>query len=144
MPDTGSEAAFQQWIGRGADAIEAVAVMLIAGYILIATLKWLARSVSRRQPGLANYNQFRDALGRGMLLGLEILIAADVIRTAAVSPTLRNFEALAVLVVVRTFLSWSIVVELEGYWPWQRPQRRLMQLQNAAGGEGPAVEPGES
>jgi uncharacterized membrane protein len=55
-------------------------------------------------------------------LGLEILIAADVVRTAALSPTLYNFEALGVLVIVRTALSWSIVVEIDGRWPWQ--QRR--------------------
>ncbi len=134
MPDTGGEAAFQQWIGRGADAIEAVAVILIAGYILIATVIWLVRVVGRRQSWLEYYNRFRAALGRGMLLGLEILIAADVIRTAAVSPTLRNFEALGVLVVVRTFLSWSIVLELEGRWPWQ-PRRPVVE---------PACEPGES
>jgi len=54
------------------------------------------------------------------LLGLEILVAADIVRTAALEPDLRNFEALGILVVVRTFLSWSIVVEVEGRWPWQR------------------------
>lgn len=134
MPDTGGDAIFQQWIGRGADAIEAVAVVLIAIYILIATMNWLARSVPRRQFTLESYNRFRASLGRAMLLGLEILIAADVIRTAALSPTLRNFEALGVLVVVRTFLSWSIVLELEGRWPWQ-PRRP---------GVEPACEPGES
>jgi uncharacterized membrane protein len=78
------------------------------------------RSLLRRQFTLGHYNGFRAALGRAMLLGLEILIAADVVRTAALSPTLLNFEALGVLVVVRTFLSWSIVVEIEGRWPWQR------------------------
>ena len=54
------------------------------------------------------------------MLGMEILIAADVVRTAALDPTLANFEALGVLVIVRTFLSWSIVVEVEGRRPWQQ------------------------
>ena len=107
MPDAAADAGFQLWIGRGADAIEAVAVVLIAGYILIATLNWLVRSVPRRQFTLEHYNRFRAALGRAMLLGLDIVIAADVVRTAALSPTLRNFEALGVLVAVRTFLSRS-------------------------------------
>jgi len=94
-------------------------VVLIVGYILVATLNWLVRSLLRRQFTLEQYGSFRAALGRAMLLGLEILIAADVVRTAALDPTWRNFEALGVLVVVRTFLSWSIVVEIEGRWPWQ-------------------------
>jgi uncharacterized membrane protein len=136
MPDAGAEAVFQQWIGRGADAIEAVAVVLIAGYILVATLNWLTGAFLRRQFTLENYNRFRGALGRAMLLGLEILIAADVVRTAALSPTLRNFEALGVLVMVRTFLSWSIVLELEGRWPWQPPRTPT--------GKAPAFEAGES
>jgi uncharacterized membrane protein len=121
MQDTGgAEAAYLLWVGRGADTIEAIAVVLIVGYILVATLTWLARSVLRREFTLAHYGSFRAALGRAILLGLEILIAADVVRTAALDPTIGNFEALGVLVVVRTFLSWSIVVEIEGRWPWQR------------------------
>jgi uncharacterized membrane protein len=138
MPDTGAEAVFQQWIGRGADAIEAVAVVLIVGYILIATLSWLGHAVVRRQFTLEHYNRFRAALGRAMLLGLEILIAADVVRTAALSPTLRNFEALGVLVMVRTFLSWSIVLEIEGRWPWQRPHRPDLHLDRTPAGGEPA------
>jgi uncharacterized membrane protein len=119
MQNTDAEAVYLQWVGRGADAIEAVAVVLIVGYILVATLDWLVRSLLRRQFTLEHYGSFRAALGRAILLGLEILIAADVVRTAALGPTLKNFEALGVLVVVRTFLSWSIVVEIEGRWPWQ-------------------------
>jgi uncharacterized membrane protein len=120
MQDTGVEAVYLQWVGRGADTIEAIAVVLIVGYIFVATLNWLVRSLLRRQFTLEHYGSFRAALGRAILLGLEILIAADVVRTAALDPTLKNFEALGVLVVVRTFLSWSIVVEIEGRWPWQR------------------------
>jgi uncharacterized membrane protein len=54
-----------------------------------------------------------------MLLGLEILVAADVVRTVALERTLRSFAALGLLVLIRTFLSWSIVLEIEGRWPWQ-------------------------
>ena len=117
MQDTG---AYQQWVGRGADTIEAIAVVLIVGYIVFATLTWVGRSLLQRQFTLAHYDRFRAALGRAMLLGLEILIAADVVRTAALNPTVQSFQALGLLVVVRTFLSWSIVVEIEGRWPWQR------------------------
>ncbi len=119
MEDAGAETLYLRWIGFGADAIEAIAVVVIVGYILIATLDWLLRSLRERRFTLEHYGSFRAALARALLLGLEILIAADVVRTAALSPTLKNFEALGVLVIVRTFLSWSIIVEIEGRWPWQ-------------------------
>jgi uncharacterized membrane protein len=120
MQDEHAEIAYQHWVGWGADAIEAIAVILIVGYIVTATFVWIARSLRRRQFTLQHYESFRGSLGRAMLLGLEVLIAADVVRTAALEPSLKNFEALGVLVMVRTFLSWSIVVEIEGRWPWQR------------------------
>ncbi len=120
MQYTGAEAIYQRWVGYGANAIEAIAVTLIVGYILIATLTWLARALLQRRFTLEQYNTFRAVLGRSMLLGLEILVAADVVRTVALEPTLQNFEALGVLVMVRTFLSWSIVLEIESRWPWQR------------------------
>lgn len=56
-----------------------------------------------------------------LLLGLEILVAADIIRTIALEPSFSSVGVLGLLVIVRTFLSWSIVVELEGRWPWQHP-----------------------
>jgi uncharacterized membrane protein len=114
------EGDYLRYIGAGADAIEAIAVILIVGYIVAATLKWLLMALRRREFTLEHYAGFRAALGRAMLLGLEILIAADVVRTAALDPSLQNIAALGVLVIVRTFLSWSIVVEIEGRWPWQR------------------------
>ncbi len=120
MQGMNPELAYLRWVGRGADVIEAIAVVLILGYILSATFEWFLRSLLRRQFTLEHYDKYRAALGRAMLLGLEILIAADVVRTAALDPTLANFGALGVLVAVRTFLSWSIVVEIEGRWPWQR------------------------
>jgi len=120
MHDVNAETAYQHWVGWGADAIEAIAVILIVGYIVTATFVWIGRSIRRRQFTLQHYESFRGSLGRAMLLGLEVLIAADVVRTAALEPSLVNFEALGILVMVRTFLSWSIVVEIEGRWPWQR------------------------
>jgi len=111
---------YQKWVGLGADTIEAIAVVLIVGYIVFATLSWVVHSLLQRRLIIGHYDAFRAALGRALLLGLEILVAADIVRTAALDPSLRNFEALGVLVMVRTFLSWSIVVEVEGRWPWQR------------------------
>jgi uncharacterized membrane protein len=119
MHDSGGEAIYQFWVGVGANAIEAIAVALIVGYILIATISWLLRALWQRGFTPGQYKSFRATLGRVMLLGLEILIAADVVRTVALERTLTSFAALGLLVVIRTFLSWSIVLEIEGRWPWQ-------------------------
>jgi uncharacterized membrane protein len=72
--------------------------------------------------GQANeaYTKYRVHLVRTLLLGLEVLVAADVIRTVAVSPTLTSVSVLAAIVAIRTFLSWSLILEMEGKWPWQR------------------------
>ena len=72
----------------------------------------------RTDPAAA-YHRYRRSLGRSILLGLEVLVAADIIRTVAVKPTFTTVGVLAVIVAVRTFLSWSLEVELEGRWPWQ-------------------------
>ncbi len=119
MLDAGAETNYLLWVGMGANAIEAIAVALIVGYFVIATLGWLVRALVQRHFTLQHYNSFRSTLGRAMLLGLEILVAADVVRTVALERTLRSFAALGLLVVIRTFLSWSIVLEIEGRWPWQ-------------------------
>ena len=120
MQDSAAEAEYLLWIGRGADTIEAIAVLIIVGYILAATCRWLLAALRRRSFTLEHYAGYRSALGRAMLLGLEILIAADVVRTAALDPSLKNIVALGALVLVRTFLGWSIILEIEGRWPWQR------------------------
>jgi len=79
--------------------------------------------VRRSTPSQA-YQQYKILLGKWLLLGLEILVAADVIRTVALEPTLENVAALGLLVLVRTFLGWAIVVEIEGRWPWQPARAR--------------------
>jgi uncharacterized membrane protein len=65
---------------------------------------------------------FKRAFSHGVLLGLDVLIAADIIRTVTLEPTLENVAALGLLVVVRTFLAWALVLEAEGRWPWQQPR----------------------
>ncbi|WVH09178.1 MAG: hypothetical protein EoVTN8_510 [Fluviibacter phosphoraccumulans EoVTN8] len=66
------------------------------------------------------YNMVRNQITRTLLLGLEVLVAADIIRTVAVSPTLLSVAVLAAIVAIRTFLSWSLILEMEGRWPWQK------------------------
>jgi len=74
-----------------------------------------------RDPGAA-YRRGREVFGRGILLALEILIAADLIRTVAVEPTLENIGVLGLIVVVRTILSFSLDVEIDGVLPWRKQQ----------------------
>jgi uncharacterized membrane protein len=65
------------------------------------------------------YDQLKSRLGRSLLMGLEILVAADIVRTVALEATLQSVAVLGLLVLIRTFLSWALVVEIEGRWPWQ-------------------------
>ncbi|MUM09362.1 hypothetical protein B5P44_31835 [Mycobacterium sp. CBMA 213] len=110
--------------------IDAVGVAVIVGGALIA----LAATVVRmRGPEGGAYDAFRRQLGRSILLGLEFLVAADIIRTVAVTPTAQSVAVLAGIVAIRTFLSFSLQVEMTGSWPWQRP------IQPARGQE-PAVD----
>lgn len=67
------------------------------------------------------YRRFRQRLGQTILLGLELLVAGDIVRTVAVQPTLRSVGILGLIVVIRTFLSFSLEVEITGRWPWQKP-----------------------
>ncbi|MEU7856111.1 DUF1622 domain-containing protein [Nonomuraea sp. NPDC049141] len=98
--------------------LDVVGVAVIAVGLVIATATFalnLART--RRVGGL--YQAYRRGVGRSILLGLEFLVAADIIKTVAVSPTFQSLGVLAIIVAVRTFLSFSLQVELEGRWPWQ-------------------------
>lgn len=69
---------------------------------------------------LSRYERYREHLGQVILLGLEFLVAADIVGTVAVAPTFRNVGALAMIIIIRTFLSFTLEVETTGYWPWQR------------------------
>jgi uncharacterized membrane protein len=72
--------------------------------------------------------EFRQRLGRAIILGLELLVAADILRTVSVEPTLRQVLVLGIIVAIRTFLSFSLEVELKGRWPWQESGRRREDL----------------
>ena len=96
--------------------IEVFAVLVIVGGIINAVVRYALHGGGRSGPA---YKPFKDRIGSSLLLGLEFLVAADIIDTVAIETTLRSITILAVLVLVRTFLSWSIVVEIEGRWPWQ-------------------------
>jgi uncharacterized membrane protein len=98
--------------------IELVAIVILAGgvaYVLGAAILQLLR----RTDYPVVYRATRKSLGRVLLLGLEVLIAADIIATVALELTLANAAALGLIVIIRTFLSWAIEVETDGRWPWQ-------------------------
>jgi len=88
--------------------------------ILLGTVVATVRLAAYRRREADPYRQFRQDIGRGILLGLEFLVAADIIRTVAVTPTLQGVLVLGLIVLIRTFLSTALQVELEGRWPWQR------------------------
>jgi uncharacterized membrane protein len=93
-------------------------------FIFSATAAWLYHTLVRRSFEQESYERYRARLGRALLVGLEILVAADVVRTVTLEPTLIGLGGLAMLVLIRTFLSWSIVLEVEGRWPWQPKRTR--------------------
>ena len=74
----------------------------------------------RRRTGEQRYDDYKIRIGRSLLLGLEVLVAADIVKTIALELTFMSLGVLACLVLVRTFLSWTLVLEIEGRWPWQR------------------------
>jgi uncharacterized membrane protein len=107
-------------VGEAVDVVGVLAIVLGAALAAVRTARWRGRLSPEASPYLA----FRQDLGRAILLGLEFLVAADIIRTVAVAPTLDGVLVLALVVLVRTILSFSLQVELEGRWPWDRARRR--------------------
>jgi uncharacterized membrane protein len=110
---------FSNWIETVGSALDLVGVALIAIGLAIAFVRY-AGVVAAPPPGLDPYRRLRQDIGRAILLGLEVLVAADIIRTVAVTPTLESVAVLGAIVLIRTFLSMSLQVEVEGRFPWQR------------------------
>jgi uncharacterized membrane protein len=98
-------------------AIEILAVAIIVVGISWATYAFLTHRAARHDPNRDKI--YRQRLGRTLLVGLEVLVAADIVRTVALDPSLESVGILGLLVLIRTFLSWSLVVEIERRWPWQ-------------------------
>jgi uncharacterized membrane protein len=95
--------------------------------------------VVERRPGDDIFGLYRSNLGRVILLGLEFLVAADIINTVAIEPTLESLLILAGIVLIRTFLSFSLEVEIEGRWPWERVKAAANGV-SSSGQEQPAVD----
>lgn len=103
-------------------AIEIAGVAVIVVGVIAATVIFALHGWRRR--GFAEaYQQYRTHLGQAILLGLEFLVAADIVNTVVVEPSFESLGVLAVVVAIRTFLSFSLEVEIHGRWPWQAPHR---------------------
>ncbi len=111
-----------EWIATG---IEVTGVAIIVVGAVAATLVFLYGGlVTAGWP--AAFDRYRANLGRGILLGLELLVAADIIGTVAVTPSFENLAILGLIVLIRTFLSFSLEVEIEGRWPWRRAEAEAL------------------
>jgi uncharacterized membrane protein len=101
------------------EAVELGGVAVLVSGLLAALLQSLGKLIGSRRGDLA-YRLLRQQLGKAILVGLEFLVAADIIRSIAITLTFQSVGLLGLIVLVRTFLSWSLEVEVTGAWPWQR------------------------
>lgn len=106
-----------EWCAAGIELLGILIIVFLAVYSLIHGALGLLK---KDEPEMM-FRQVRQRLGRGILLGLEFLVAADIIHTVAVELTFKTVGVLAIIVLIRTFLSFTLDVELTGRWPWQKP-----------------------
>jgi uncharacterized membrane protein len=107
------------WIRAVGIAIESFGVLVI-----VAGIGWSTYRFSQHRMAEQHYDAYKIRIGRSLLLGLEVLVAADIVKTIALELTFVSLGLLAGLVLVRTFLSWTLVLEIEGTWPWRREPAR--------------------
>jgi uncharacterized membrane protein len=107
---------YNQAIERIGEVIDAAGVVVIVTGVVVSAGAATV-GLGRHETGI--YRRFREQLGRTILLGLELLVVGDIVRTVAAAPTLTSVAVLAIIVLIRTFLSFSLEVELTGRWPWQ-------------------------
>jgi uncharacterized membrane protein len=107
------------FVDQLAKLLELVGVAIIVGGIVLASLKFV-RDGRRTGDWQSAYPTYRSNIGRGILLGLELLVGADIISTITAPLTFDSVGLLAAIVLIRTFLSFSLETEIEGCWPWQR------------------------
>lgn len=112
------EHAVTSWIRVLGIGIEVFGVLIIVVGIAYSTIVFVQDRLAADR-----YDSYRIRIGRSLLLGLEVLVAADIVRTIAIELTALSLALLAGLVLIRTFLSWALSLEIEGHWPWQRSAR---------------------
>jgi len=109
---------------------DASAFLLLLGFVIV-TFHWV-RNVPR-DGAVPAFESYRKAIARVVLIGLEILVAATIIKTIIIDPTLEKVGYLAIMVAVRTFLGWTTSLEMSGRWPWQKPQPASTRPQTTSG-----------
>jgi uncharacterized membrane protein len=113
-----SDADFKDWVDAVSKVVDAVGVAIVVVGLLVASAMFLSRALRTDQFDSV-YRSYRQGLGRAILLGLEFLVAGDIIRTVAVDPSFQSAGVLALIVLIRTFLSFALQLEIDGRWPWQ-------------------------
>ncbi len=109
-----------QGLGVLVRMLEIIGAGALALGFLVATVRCFL--AMRRLGKVAAVERYRQALGRAVLIGLEILVAATIIKTITLEPTVESMSFLAITVAIRTALGWTTVLEISGRWPWQRPR----------------------
>lgn len=129
----GREWSFQEAMETTGKVVDVAGVSAIVIGIALATVLAGVALLRNRRHGRDEdvYHRYRQRLGRSILLGLELLVAADIIRTVAITPTFRSVGVLGLIVVIRTFLSFSLELEITGRWPWQKEPAPAVQAGTA-------------
>ena len=112
--DSSFETVTSQWIH-----LVGVGIEIFGIFIIVVGIIWSSRYIYGRRI-VSRYDSYKISIGKSLLLGLEVLVAADIVKTIAIELTFASLGLLAGLVLVRTFLSWTLVLEIQGRWPWQR------------------------
>jgi uncharacterized membrane protein len=129
---------YTQFMDHVAQIFEIVGVAVLVGGFALGLVRALAAALRHESQGL--YLVLRLYFGRSILLGLEVLVAADLIRTVAVEPTLHNVLVLGLIVLIRTFLSFSLEIEIDGVVPWRRGPREAWRALKGTGTSGAPAE----
>ena len=108
---------FKELISIAGYGVETIGVLVIIAGTVVSTVRFIVH-YRKEAEGYA-YGLLRQQLGRSIILGLEFLIAGDIIRTVIVADTLANVTILGLIILIRTFLSFTLHLEVEGRWPWE-------------------------
>ena len=99
--------------------LELLAVAIVVAAVLVGMGRYLRHMLAAHRLVEERFDAYRETLARALLLGLEILVAADIVRTVILDPTVESVAVLGLLILIRVILGWSLIVEMEGHWPWQ-------------------------
>lgn len=111
-------ARFEEVVALTLNAV-GLAIEVFAALVIVGGLAWSNYLYLRHRMAESHYDAYKIRIGRSLQLGLEVVVAADIVKTIAVAPTFMSLGVLAALVLIRTFLSWTLLLEIEGRWPWQ-------------------------